>query len=159
MGIDFGRHRIGVAMSDPTGTLASPLDTLKRRPRKRPPLKALEELARAHEVRQLVVGLPLDLRGDESDWCREVRDTAGDLGRRLQMPVAFVDERFTSVQAQRAVRSNGLPRGERESKDRVDRAAAALILQTWLDARKREGNRPPGPAELTKDPGDGAEGR
>ena len=61
-----------------------------------------------------------------------------ELSRRLVVPVAYVDERFTSVQAQQAVRSAGLPRSERERKDRVDRAAAALLLQRWLDRRAPE---------------------
>lgn len=138
MGIDFGERRIGVAMSDPTGTLASPLETLQRRAGKRMPLRALEEIARAHEVERLVVGLPIDLQGEEGEWCREVRASGDELGRRLGLPVAYVDERFTSVQAERAVRGAGLPRGEREDKGRVDRAAAALILQRWLDSQPRK---------------------
>ncbi len=138
MGIDFGERRIGVALSDPTSTLATPLDTLIRRPGKRVPLRALEDMARAHEVTALVVGLPIDLRGEEDAWCASVRASGDELGRRLGVAVAYVDERFTSVQAERAVRGSGLPRGEREKKERVDRAAAALILQRWLDARVRK---------------------
>ena len=137
MGIDFGERRTGVALSDPTGTLASPLRTLERRVGQRLPLKALEELARARDVTALVVGIPLDLRGDETEWSRRVRTAGEELGRRLGIPVDFVDERFSSVQAERAVRSVGLPRRERERKERVDRAAAALLLQGWLDRRAR----------------------
>jgi putative holliday junction resolvase len=137
LGIDFGERRIGLALSDPTATLATPLDTLVRRPGKRVPLKALEELARHHGVEHLVVGLPLDLRGEESEWCRAVRRSGDELARRLGVPVDFVDERFTSVSAARTVRESGLNRTERGRKERVDQAAAALILQRWLDARKR----------------------
>ena len=137
MGVDFGERRTGVALSDPTGTLASPLETLERRAGQRLPLKALEEIARAHEVGTLVVGIPLDLRGEETEWTRRVRAAGDELARRLAIPVEFVDERFTSVQAERAVRTAGLPRRERERKERVDRAAAALILQGWLDRRSR----------------------
>ena len=137
MGIDFGERRTGVALSDPTGSLASPLDTLVRRPGKRPPLKALEELARTHEVVHIVVGLPLDLEGEETSWCAQVRKAADELGRRLDTPVEYVDERFSSVRAVRAVRDIGLPKRVREEKGRVDRAAAALILQSWLDERTR----------------------
>ena len=136
MGIDFGERRTGIALSDPTGTLASPLETLERRPGKRPPLKALEEIAREHEVVHLVIGLPLDLKGEETAWCAEVRRAGDELGRRLGTPVDYLDERFSSVRAGRAVREIGLPKGEREKKDRVDRAAAALILQAWLDRKK-----------------------
>jgi putative Holliday junction resolvase len=137
MGIDFGERRTGVALSDPTWSLATPLDTLTRRPGKRPPIRALEELARTHEVVRIVVGLPLDLRGEETLWCAQVREAADKLGRRLETPVEYVDERFSSVRAEQAVRTIGLPKRVREQKGRVDRAAAALILQSWLDARKR----------------------
>ena len=138
MGIDFGERRTGVALSDPTWSLASPLDTLTRRPGKRPPLKALEALARTHDVVRIVVGLPLDLGGEETSWCAQVREAADKLGRRLETPVEYIDERFSSIRAMRAVREIGLPKRVRERKGRVDRAAAALILQSWLDARKRE---------------------
>jgi putative Holliday junction resolvase len=138
MGIDFGERRTGLALSDPTGFLASPLDTLVRRSGKRPPLKALEEIARTYEVVRIVVGLPLDLGGEETSWCAQVRKAGDELGRRLATPVEYVDERFSSVQAERAVRAIGLPKRVREQKGRVDRAAAAIILQSWLDARKRE---------------------
>jgi putative holliday junction resolvase len=142
MGIDFGERRIGLALSDPTATLATPLDTIVRRPGKRVPLKALEELARAHDVERLVVGLPLDPRGEENEWCRAVRASADELARRLDVPVDYLDERYTSVAAARAVRGSGLGRTERAQKERVDRAAAALILQRWLDARRgREDER------------------
>lgn len=142
MGIDFGERRIGVALSDPTGTLASPLQTLTRRPGKRAPLATLEEIARAHAVERLVVGLPLDPRGEENDWCREVRAAGDELARRLALPVDYVDERFTSAAATRTVRGSGLSKSAREEKDRVDRAAAALILQRWLDVRPRGSRRP-----------------
>jgi len=137
LGIDFGERRVGVAVSDPTGTLASPLPTLKRRAGKRPPLAALEALAAEHGVGALVVGLPLTPSGEESDWTRTVREVGEALARRTGLPVHFVDERFTSVQAQRAVRGIGLPRRKREEKGRVDAAAAVLILQSWLDQRSR----------------------
>lgn len=138
MGIDFGERRIGVAVSDPTGTLASPVDTLLRRRGKRPPLRRLEEIARSYDVRAVVVGLPLGLEGEETPWCAEIRQMGDTLGRRLDLPVAYVDERFTSVQAEGAIRSIGLKKGAREEKGRVDAAAAAVILQRWLDG---EGGR------------------
>jgi len=136
LGIDFGERRIGLALSDPTGTLASPLETLLRRPGKRPPLMRLVDVARTNGVERLVVGLPLDLRGAETPWCREVRAIGDELARRLGVPVAYVDERLTSVRAEKAVRSVGLPKGQREEKARVDAAAAALILQSWLDGAR-----------------------
>ena len=137
--MDFGEIRVGLAVSDETGTLASPLPTLRRRRGKRPPLKALTEIGREHEVEAVVFGLPLELTGDESDWTREVRGVGEALGARLGVPVHFVDERLTSVRAERTVRSLGLPKGKREEKERVDQAAAVLILQAWLDQRQSEG--------------------
>jgi putative holliday junction resolvase len=136
LGIDFGEVRIGLAVSDETGTLATPLDTLRRRRGKRPPWKEMEAAARSHGVTALVFGLPLELSGEESQWTREVRSAAESLGARLDLPVHFVDERMTSVRAEREVRSSGLPLGKRSEKERVDAAAAAIILQSWLDGRR-----------------------
>ena len=136
LGIDFGERRIGLALSDPTGTLARPLETVLRRAGKRPPLRRLEEIGRAHGVERLVVGLPLGLDGNETDWCGEVRAMGDTLATRIEIPVEYVDERFTSVRAERAVRSIGLPKRRREEKGRVDAAAAALILQGWLDRNR-----------------------
>ena len=133
LGIDYGQKRIGLALSDPTGTIATPLETLLRRTGKRPPLTRLEALAREHAVDQLVVGLPRTLSGSENEWCAEVRGVGDRLAERLSVPVAFVDERMTSQRAERAVRGLGLPKKERERKGRVDAAAAQLILQAWLD--------------------------
>lgn len=139
LGVDFGERRVGVAVSDETGTLASPLPTLRRRRGKRAPLRALEEIGAAHEVEAVVFGLPLELSGEESDWTAEVRRVAEALAERLGVPIHFVDERLTSVRAERLVRSSGLPRGRREEKERVDAEAAVLILQSWLDRRRGSG--------------------
>lgn len=133
LGIDFGEKRIGLAVSDPTGTIATPLETIQRRAGKRPPLAQIERVARDLMIEHVVVGLPVGLHGEENEWCQEVRALGEKLARRLDVPLAFVDERLTSVRAERAVRSMGLPKRERERKERVDAAAAQLILQAWLD--------------------------
>jgi putative Holliday junction resolvase len=133
LGVDFGDRRIGVALSDPTGTLASPVTTLTYRAGKRPPLSELERIARQSEVKQIVIGLPLDLAGNETERCVAARRLGDALSERLRVPVAYLDERFTSVHAERLVRGSGLPKSERERKERVDAAAAALILQSWLE--------------------------
>lgn len=135
LGVDFGTRRIGCALSDPSGTIASPLTTFSRRAGKRPPWAEIERLVEENEVAEIVVGLPLDLAGDEGDWAREVREFGSRLARRTGLPVHYVDERLTSVAAERAVRSSGLPRGRREEKERVDAAAAALLLRLYLDRR------------------------
>lgn len=135
--MDYGEVRVGLAVSDEVGILASPLPTLRRRRGKRAPLTALQEIGEAHGVEALVVGLPLELSGEETEWTREVREVGEKLAERLGVPVHFVDERFTSVRAEREVRGSGLPRGKREEKGRVDARAAVLILQSWLDQRSR----------------------
>lgn len=133
LGVDFGMKRIGLAVSDPTRTIASPLATVKRRAGKRPPLKQIAETAREWDVRHVVVGLPLELSGNENEWCAEVRDMGHKLAERLGVDVSFVDERMTSVRAERAVRSVGLSREKLRDKGRIDAGAAQLILQAWLD--------------------------
>ena len=138
LGIDFGERRIGLALSDETGTIASPLTTLPRRRGKRPPLRRIEETAHRYGVKALVLGLPLELTGEESAWSRQVREIGDQLAARLGIPVHLVDERLTSVRASRAVRGIGLPRRKREDRARIDAAAAALILQGWLDGHRPE---------------------
>ena len=133
MGVDFGLKRIGLAVSDPTGTVATPLETLQRRAGKRVPLAKMEQLGRDLSVEHVVVGLPLDLAGTETEWCAQVRTVGEQLAGRLGVPVSFVDERLTSVRAEKAIRSMGLPKNKRERKGRIDAAAAQLILQAWLD--------------------------
>ncbi|MGH7574648.1 MAG: Holliday junction resolvase RuvX [Longimicrobiales bacterium] len=137
LGIDPGERRIGLSLSDPSRTIAQPLPTLVRRPGKRPPVQAILDLARANDVSRVVIGLPLSLEGNETDWTQAVRAFGDAIARRSGLPVEFIDERLTSVAAERAVRALGLPRGERERKDRVDAAAAVLILQAYLDRRAR----------------------
>jgi putative pre-16S rRNA nuclease len=133
LGIDLGERRIGVALSDPTRTLAQPHPTLKRRAGKRWPISTMVDFASTHGVTDVVVGLPLALSGDETEWCATVREVGDEIGRRANIPVHYIDERMTSVRAERAVRSLGLPKHKREQKGRIDAAAAVLILQAWLD--------------------------
>jgi putative holliday junction resolvase len=133
IGLDYGEKRIGVALSDPTRTIASPITTLQRRAGKRPPWPELRRIVEEGEVTEAVVGLPLDLGGSESTWTEEVRAFGAEVGRRFEIPVHYVDERMTSVVAERAVRGMGLKRSQREEKERVDAAAAALILRYHLD--------------------------
>jgi len=133
LGIDYGERRIGIAISDPTQTVAQPLAPLLRRRGKRPPVQALLDLIAQHEIEHLVVGLPLSPAGDDTDWTREVRDFGNTLAARAGLGIDFVDERMTSAAAERAVRSLGLRKSEREQKERVDTAAAMLILQAWLN--------------------------
>jgi putative Holliday junction resolvase len=135
LGLDYGERRIGVALSDPTRTIASPLTTLVRRAGKRPPWAELEQLVKSHEVGEIVVGLPLNLAGSENPWSAEVRAFTEKLATRTGLSAHFVDERLSSVQAERSVRTSGLRKTQREEKGRVDSAAAAIILQHYLDSQ------------------------
>ena len=138
LGVDYGSRRIGLAVSDPSATIAQPLPTLPRRAGKRPPVHAISQIVKQQEIAGIVVGLPLTLAGDESDWTREVRDFGAKLAERTGVPVEFIDERMTSVRAEKAVRELGLKKTEREQKGRIDAASALLILQAHLDRRIRE---------------------
>ena len=136
LGIDYGLRRIGLALSDPTETIATPLDTLVRRRGKRAPLSKIESIATEKGAKHLVIGLPLNPEGNETEWSEEVRAFGVKLSKRTNLQVSFVDERMPSVLAARTVRSIGLPKNKRENKARIDAAAAQLILQNWLDLRK-----------------------
>jgi putative holliday junction resolvase len=138
IGLDYGERRIGVALSDPTRTIASPHATLQRRAGKRPPWPELRRLIEEYEVTEAVVGLPLDLAGAESSWTEEVRGFGAEIERRFAIPVHWIDERMTSVMAEQAVRGIGLKKSQREEKQRIDAAAAALILRYHLDRRTAE---------------------
>jgi putative Holliday junction resolvase len=133
LALDYGTRRIGVAVSDPTRTIASPLTTLTRREGKRPPWAQLAAILEEREVEEVIVGLPLDLAGNEGEWSDEVRRFGAEVERRFNLPVRWMDERLSSVRGEEAVRSIGLRKKERERKERVDAAAAAIILQDYLE--------------------------
>lgn len=135
LGIDFGRRRIGLAASDADQRVALPQGAVVRPRGKRPPYGPIRELAERLGVEAVVLGLPLSLDGEETDWCAEVRRFGSALEHRLQVPVHYQDERMTSARAQRGIRASGLPRSKRAQKERVDESAAALILQAWMDSR------------------------
>lgn len=137
LGIDYGERRIGVAVSDPLGISAQPLPTVTRRRGKRPPYAELERIVAEWEAGALVIGLPLTPEGEESDWTAEVRAFGDRLAQRTSLPVHFVDERMTSARAERAMRAIGISRSRRQQKERVDAAAAILILQAHLDSVAR----------------------
>lgn len=135
MGVDYGTRRIGLALSDPTGTLATPLTTLVRRAGRRAPIARILELARQHQVDRFVLGLPLHPQEGENRWTAEARDFGRRLRDRSGLPVHLVDESYSSAEAEAKIRVIGLKRAKREDKARIDAGAAAIILQDWLDAR------------------------
>lgn len=128
--MDYGDKRIGFAVSDPSGTIASPAGFLLRRAGKRPPIARIIERAVELEARGFVLGLPLDEQGEDTDRAREVRTIGDEIARRTGLPVRFVDERFTTAAAQRAIREmSGTTRGRRGD---VDALAATILLQHAL---------------------------
>jgi putative Holliday junction resolvase len=137
LAVDYGERRIGMAMSDPSATIAQPLPTLTRRAGKRPPVSKILEIITSNEIEAVVVGLPLALSGEDTDWTRDVREFAQTLRARSGVTVDLFDERMTSVQAERAVRELGLKKSQREQKERIDSAAAMILLQLYLDQRKK----------------------
>ena len=128
--VDLGDRRIGLAVSDPTGTIASPVGHLTRRPGKRPPVNEILERAKALEAAGFVIGLPLDQNGEDTDRSMEARRVAELLGERSGLPVRLVDERFTTAAAQRAIREMG--GSTRGRKGDVDALAATVLLQHAL---------------------------
>ena len=130
MAIDYGDKRVGLALSDPTRTIASPLGHIIRRAGKRPPLAEIVRRATENEVKALVLGLPLDQEGDDTPRATEVRDIAAELEKRTGMPVTLVDERYTTAAALRTVREMG--GSTRGRKGDVDALAATILLQHAL---------------------------
>lgn len=130
LAVDYGERRIGLAISDPLGMIASPAGHILRRPGKRPPIAEIVRRAEALEARGFVVGLPLDENGDDTPRAAEVRRIADELAKRTQLPVELVDERFTTAAALRAVREMG--GSTRGRKGDVDALAATVLLQHAL---------------------------
>jgi putative holliday junction resolvase len=134
LALDWGLVRIGLALSDETQTLASPLDTLVRRRGKRFPMTRFLEVVAQHQPVGILVGLPLTLAGEEGDSATEARTLAQSVTARTGLALELWDERFTTARALRAVREQGGT--SRGRKGDLDALAAAVLLQHFLDARK-----------------------
>ncbi len=132
LGLDVGSRRIGVAVSDLLGITAQGLETLQRR-NKREDLAALERVIRQYEVREIVVGLPLRMSGAEGTQSDKMQVFAEELRKRFRLPVHLWDERLTSAEANRLLRETELSIEKRAKA--VDRMAAVLILQGWMEGR------------------------
>ena len=130
LGIDYGERRVGLAISDPTGTIASPAGAILRRAGKRPPVAEIVRRAEVLEARGFVIGLPLDGNGNETPRCAEARVVGGELTKRTGLPVEFVDERYSTATALRAIREMGGSHKDRKAD--VDSLAATVILQQAL---------------------------
>ena len=134
LGLDVGSRRIGIAVSDPLGITAQGLETLERR-NKRTDLAALERVIHEYEVREIVVGLPLRMSGAEGTQSEKMEVFADELRKRFRLPVHMWDERLTSAEANRLLRETELSIEKRAKA--VDRMAAVLILQGWMEGRER----------------------
>ena len=138
LGLDPGDARIGVARSDPTGFLATPVETVRRG---RGDVSRLRALVAENEAVEVVVGLPRSLSGREGPSAVKVRDFAEGLARQIApVPVRLCDERLTTVSAESMLRDRGRKGQDRRSV--VDMAAAVLILQNALDTERASGNAP-----------------
>lgn len=135
LGLDYGERRIGVTISDPTRTIAQPLPTLLRRRGRRPPYARLLEIIREWEIEAVVIGLPVEISGDEGEPAAQVRKFGATLGERAGLLVEYRDERFTSVRAEKELLRLDMPASARRQKERVDAMAASLILQGYLDSK------------------------
>lgn len=132
LGLDVGSKRIGVAISDPLGITAQGLDTIQRK-NKRQDFEQLARLLEQYEVAEIVVGYPLRLSGAEGIQSEKMQAFAEELRNKFGLPVHLWDERLTSTQANRVLRETDLSIKKRG--EAVDRIAAVLILQSWMEAR------------------------
>ena len=130
LAVDYGERRVGLALSDPLGMIASPLGVVVRRPGKRAPVAELVRQAEAAGAEGFVVGLPLDGSGDDTPRAVDARHVAAELTRRTGMPAYLVDERYTTAAALRAIRAMG--GSTRGRKGDVDAVAAAVLLRHAL---------------------------
>ncbi len=137
MAIDYGTVRLGVALSDPTRVLATPHAVVQNDQRV---FERLAAIVAQHGVREIVVGLPITVAGGDSAMTARVRAFAKRLGEKIPLPVTLYDERYTSLLAEDALRDSGKRRSARQKKGEVDKAAAAVLLQEYLDAA-RSGRR------------------
>jgi putative Holliday junction resolvase len=131
LGFDYGTKRIGLAVSDPDRKIASPLATYARVNRDADALY-FQQVIEREEIGQLVVGLPIHLSGDESAKSTEARAFGKWLHELTGLPVAFADERFSSVEAESALWNVGLTHKKRKA--RIDRLAAQILLQGYIEA-------------------------
>ncbi|WP_159498683.1 Holliday junction resolvase RuvX [Microbacterium sp. 18062] len=147
LGIDVGSARVGVARSDPDGLLATPVETVARDENSVPRVALL---AQEHAAVEVLVGLPVNLRGEDTPSTTDARAFAADLARAVPLPVRLVDERLSTVSAHAALRQSG--RSQKSSRGIVDQVAAVILLQNALDVEKRTGSAPGTPVSPDEEP-------
>ena len=140
LALDVGQRRIGIALSDPEQILATPLTTIEREGQSTD-IDTVLRLANEHCVGEIIVGIPISLSGELGPQGQLVSEFTEELTDSASVPVASVDERYSSVQAERLLRASGV----KPSKNRpaVDASAATVILQSYLDAKRSGSSRQP----------------
>lgn len=133
LAIDLGAKRVGIAVSDSLGIAATPLEVIEGKTPEEV-ARRVAWLAKDRGASVLVVGMPFNMDGSEHQTAKQIRARAELCARATGLPVEYVDERLTTVEAGRRLWESGLTHKDRKS--RVDRVAAALILQSWLDSRR-----------------------
>ena len=134
LGIDVGRARVGVARCDPDGMLAVPVETV---PRDERTVERIAELAGEYEPLEIVVGLPVNMRGEDTLSTQDAREVATAIAQRTGIAVRMIDERLSTVTAHAALRSSG--RTQKNSRSIVDQVAAVVLLQQAIDTEKSTG--------------------
>lgn len=134
LGIDYGTKRVGLAISDGLGLTATPLEVVPRNELE----AALRRISEDYALEGVIMGLPTALGGHEGESAEGARELAEEIGALLGVEVEYVDERFTSRMAESALLEAGMKR--RERKKTVDKVAAAIILQAFLDSKRSPGN-------------------
>ncbi|MFB2938656.1 Holliday junction resolvase RuvX [Aerosakkonemataceae cyanobacterium BLCC-F154] len=140
LGLDIGRKRVGVAGCDRTGLIATGLTTIERKSFTND-LAQLQELIAEREVEILVVGLPYSMDGTLGYQAKQVQKIARSYAKALNLPLEYVDERLTSFQAEELLKAEN--RSPSRNKNLIDRKAAAIILQQWLDERRKRQQHAP----------------
>ena len=134
LALDYGEARIGVAISDPMGLVAQPLETIETQRGDSAALARIAEIVKAKEVGQIVIGLPLHMSGRSGPEVERTNAFGEKVRKRTGVPVEYLDERWTSREAERMLTDAGV--SQKKQRGRVDPIAASLLLRTWLELRR-----------------------
>ncbi|MGI9430631.1 MAG: Holliday junction resolvase RuvX [Myxococcota bacterium] len=134
LGIDWGERRIGLAVSDPEGIIATPIGKLDATSRKRD-IAAIRALVEERGITEIVVGLPIHMDGRRGEAAEAATRFAADLSAALELPVETLDERWTTAEADRALQEGGRS-GRRRRRESIDSMAATILLRTYLEIRR-----------------------
>lgn len=132
LGLDYGSRTVGVAITDPTGMIAQPLRTIvrERESALRKTLSEIAEIVKTYEVERIILGLPLNMDDSEGERAEKTRSFADLLAKRVSVPIEFMDERLTTVEAGEILDESGVPRSGQ--KKMIDQVAAQLILEAYM---------------------------